>query len=133
MADIESVLKELICEVIDSEVEIPDDNEIERISERSTELYLEDNLSNHVQNEINENRDVHNIITSIVTNELEARREETQELLDGVVTKLMVEIARHTIAYKFKAIGQWFRSKSKRLFFGKSTNRRKVLLWTCFI
>ena len=133
MADIESVLTELICDVIDREVDVPDNNEIERMSERITEQYLDDNLSNHVEDEITNNRKVDNIVSSMVTTELESQSEMTKNLFDEGMLSLRREIESHTIAYKFKAIGQWVKAKFKRVIFQKRPNRKKVMIWTLFI
>lgn len=129
MADIESVLKELICEVLEHEVDVPDENDIEKMVEQ----YLSDNLRSHVENEINSNSNVGTIISSMVLDELESQREVSQKLFDDGLLKLRREIESHTINYKVKAMRKWIGSKFRWMAFRKRRNRQKVMLLSLFI
>ena len=108
MSDVERAITELVRETVEAEVDIPSEDDIERMIKDEVQERLERELSDCLDSE-------------------EVTRSAD---LEALKVELLHAIEVRTIGHKAGALKEQFKNKLRKIFTGRVKNGRTVQLWT---
>lgn len=130
---VESAITELIRETIEQEIEIPSDEDIEKIAVDAAESHLDTHLSDQVAEALQSDSSVRRTLLDLVSEHMASECVVNQNAIDELRAEFKQEVETRSLTYKVRAMRQRVRSWFSWAFTGRWKNARKVCIWTLLI
>lgn len=133
MPDIETVIIDLIKEVIEEEVRVPSDEDIRNTAESVVESHLEEKLLDEVLRVISTGSSIRRLLIEIMRESMDIDQVAREKDLEDLRTDLQREIEVRSLKFKVRSLGQRIKSWFSWACTGRAKNARKVLIWTLLV